>query len=178
MTITEFLAKYPLTITATSIPSRSGASHDLKWEADHWRLTIACPGTARKAFSCEYSTGIGHRVFSAALALRHGVSSDARALGYRDGKRYNGPMDRSLKGREVHALCMAIVAPSLETVLESLSLDASCADQTFHDWCADMGYDTDSRKALDTYMVCQQIATDLRALLGYAGMTDLQSVEW
>ena len=30
-----------------------------------------------------------------------------------------------------------------------------------------MGYDTDSRKGLDTYLACQQTGTDLRRLLGY-----------
>jgi hypothetical protein len=70
------------------------------------------------------------------------------------------------------------VAPSLSMVLESLALDASTGDQTFSDWCADMGYDDDSRKALDTYLGCQKIATDLRALLGGKGLDDMRSVEW
>ena len=142
MTIVEFLAKYPLTMTAVSIPSRSG--HDPKWQADHWRLTITCPGTARKAFTCEYSTGIGHR-----KVQRH-------------------------KG----TVAPQPVAPALAGVLEALSGDASMGDSTFADWCDDLGCDTDSRKALDTYLACQQINGDLRALMGYDGLADLSNVEW
>jgi hypothetical protein len=52
--------------------------------------------------------------------------------------------------------------PSLDDVLHSLVLDASACDQSFDDWCSDYGYDTDSRKALETYLTCQENATKLR----------------
>lgn len=144
MTITNFLAAYPLTLSAIAIPRRSCVSHDPKWEADHWQLTISYPGTARKPFVCEYSTGIGHR-----KVQRH-------------------------KG----TVAPQPVAPSLESVLESLALDVSTGDQTFGDWCADLGYDEDSRRALDSYLACQQVTTGLRALLGGKGLDDLRLVEW
>lgn len=52
--------------------------------------------------------------------------------------------------------------PSLDDVLHSLVLDASACDQSFDDWCGEYGYDTDSRKALETYLACQDNATKLR----------------
>lgn len=70
------------------------------------------------------------------------------------------------------------VAPSLATVLESLALDVSCGEYTFNDFCAELGYDTDSRKALDTYLAYQTIVSDLWRTLGYAAIADLQHVEW
>lgn len=57
-------------------------------------------------------------------------------------------------------------APKIEQVLHSLILDASCGNDTFEDFCANCGYDTDSRKALDAYMACQKIGSDLRRVLG------------
>ena len=47
----------------------------------------------------------------------------------------------------------------------SLLLDGS-ADfdaQSFEDWCADYGYDTDSRKASETYEACCDTGRKLRA---------------
>lgn len=51
-------------------------------------------------------------------------------------------------------------------VLNCLFSDASAALDTFEGWCSDIGYDTDSRKALDMYLACQKTSTDLRKLLG------------
>lgn len=51
-------------------------------------------------------------------------------------------------------------------VLHCLISDASSADNTFEDWCADFGYDSDSRKAERTYKACQRIAVKLNKLLG------------
>lgn len=57
------------------------------------------------------------------------------------------------------------VKPSLPDVLYSLLLDGS-ADfdaSTFEQWCADYGYDTDSRAALATYEACCDTGRKLRA---------------
>lgn len=58
------------------------------------------------------------------------------------------------------------IAPDAPSVLSSLLLDASAADTTFADWCEEYGRDTDSRKALDTFLECQQIGVNLKRLLG------------
>lgn len=50
--------------------------------------------------------------------------------------------------------------PTLADVVYSLASDASAADtaRDFADFCADFGYDTDSRKAERTYRACLDIA--------------------
>ena len=48
------------------------------------------------------------------------------------------------------------VYPAVAGLLYSLQLDASACKQSFDDWCSEYGYDTDSRKALETYLLCQQ----------------------
>lgn len=55
------------------------------------------------------------------------------------------------------------IAPTVDQVLESFWMDASLAQGTFDDFCADLGYDTDSRKALNSYLACQEIASQLNA---------------
>lgn len=52
--------------------------------------------------------------------------------------------------------------PAIAEVLYSLFMDASAADNNFHDWCAEYGYSDDSIKSLNTYKQCLDIATALR----------------
>lgn len=56
--------------------------------------------------------------------------------------------------------------PDAEGVLECLLSDASGADESFESWCADYGYDSDSRKAERTYKLIQSQTAKLRRLLG------------
>lgn len=57
--------------------------------------------------------------------------------------------------------------PTAADVLDCLASDSSSVDQhTFEEWCSELGYDTDSRKAERTYHVCQQQAKQLRKFLG------------
>jgi hypothetical protein len=46
------------------------------------------------------------------------------------------------------------VAPTAASVLYSLLLDSSGAEQNFLDWCGDYGYDSDSMKAHKIYTDC------------------------
>lgn len=55
--------------------------------------------------------------------------------------------------------------PKIRDILHSLYLDCSCAQDTFEDFCDNMGYDTDSRRALDTYLKCQESGHKLRKIM-------------
>lgn len=70
--------------------------------------------------------------------------------------------------------------PTAADVLESLLLDASVGDQSFHDFCADLGYDEDSRKAERLHRECQRIAERLARFLGadYYTLRDQSRDEW
>lgn len=52
--------------------------------------------------------------------------------------------------------------PKVADVLHSLILDASAADENFHDWCANYGYSDDSIKAMNIYKSCLETAQALR----------------
>lgn len=56
--------------------------------------------------------------------------------------------------------------PTVEEVLQSLFLDATAEALTFEEWCAEFGYDDDSRKAERTFKACQKVGRDLKKLLG------------
>lgn len=89
-----------------------------------------------RTFTMSYSTGIGHRRTS---------RNDTRGY-YRD------------------HLTVKPFEPS--QILDCLFSDASAANETFESWASDLGYDPDSRKALDTYLACQKNGIALRKLLG------------
>ena len=56
--------------------------------------------------------------------------------------------------------------PRAADVLSSLVSDASSVHESFEDWCANYGYDTDSRKAERTYKACQELAPKVLRFLG------------
>lgn len=58
--------------------------------------------------------------------------------------------------------------PTAAEVLECLASDAAGVlnSNGFEDWAADLGYDTDSRKAERIYKTCAKQAANLRRLLG------------
>lgn len=64
--------------------------------------------------------------------------------------------------------------PTAADVLDCLASDASSVDtNSFEDWCADLGYDVDSRKAERTYRECKRQAEKLSHFLGGQLMTTL-----
>jgi len=58
------------------------------------------------------------------------------------------------------------VSPAVDDVLDSLTMDVSCViDSTFEQFCAELGYDNDSRKAERVYFACRDTARKLREFL-------------
>lgn len=52
--------------------------------------------------------------------------------------------------------------PSVANVLHALLMDSSTSDQKFQEWCDEMGYSSDSRRAYTVYKACLRIARKLR----------------
>ena len=114
------------------------------WQCDGWRF---CLKKGKQVESFEYFTGTGHRE-----TVRGFV-----AAGMPGAKRVNG-----------HWQAQRQQKPALVGLLHSIVLDSGAARQTFAEWCADFGYDTDSRKALATYEACQICAEKLGRMLTHA----------
>lgn len=58
------------------------------------------------------------------------------------------------------------LAPSMSCVLEVLFMEMGATQEGFEDWAINSGYDTDSRKAYQTYEECRKQADHLVNLLG------------
>lgn len=58
------------------------------------------------------------------------------------------------------------VKPTAIEVLGNMASDASSADESFEDWCANYGYETDSRKAEKTFKAVKKQAVTLKRFLG------------
>ncbi|MGA9527144.1 MAG: hypothetical protein WBS24_03400 [Terriglobales bacterium] len=56
--------------------------------------------------------------------------------------------------------------PTAATVLDCVLSDAQAGVETFEDFAAEMGYDSDSRKAEATWRACKDTALAVRVLLG------------
>ncbi len=67
--------------------------------------------------------------------------------------------------------------PDARDVLGCLWSDSTSADQSFEDWCADYGYDTDSRRLYATWETVQRQTGELRRFLGDALYADLLTVD-
>lgn len=57
-------------------------------------------------------------------------------------------------------------APDLADILNCCASDSSALDETFDDWCSNLGYSTDSRKAHRIFRACVNQTTRLQKLLG------------
>jgi len=110
-----------------------------KWQCDHWRVKVG-------AFETSYYTGLGHR--KAPTFPRPNPP-------YRPGTIAHAEYVKTFKPQ----------TPAAADVLHSLMLDAQAVNESFGDWCSNLGYDSDSIKALNTYQDCCKIGVELRRIL-------------
>ena len=54
--------------------------------------------------------------------------------------------------------------PCIDDIFYSLVMDSMAIEESFEDWCFNFGYDSDSRKALNIYLKCQENANKLQKL--------------
>ena len=110
-------------------------------ECDKWNVTFTAGAGTKQEF--EYCTGLGHR-----------QCVKTRPFGWVN---YSAVQRKTWVKEN-----MLPVTPFAGAVLYCLLSDMSCANDTFVEWCDNMGYDTDSRKALQTYLACQENGAKLR----------------
>lgn len=142
----------------------------------NWRLYLRKPGGAR--FICDYSQGIGHLPEGAykpsyargvtlheAEAIDHATEHGRAYKKSKDGKDYQHRFDIPLK------------KPALEDVLHSLVLDYDVMQYAcFEDWAREVGYDTDSRAAEETYRECLKQSLALRLIFNDAEIQKIREL--
>jgi hypothetical protein len=112
-----------------------------RWPHFAWRVTLQ---RGSESYSSDYRTGIGY--------------AKPMPKGWR----------HSLPDREAKELWLKqpknAIPPTSADIAYSLMSDAQFGSETFEDFCANCGYDTDSRKAFDTYLACQGALNGMRRL--------------
>jgi hypothetical protein len=116
-----------------------------------------------KVWNGPYSMGVGHVKLS-----HHSIPYDLEPV-LNTVEKYG-----TTKNKMEHAKLAAFLAikqkvvPSLSDVLYSILIDGSpyFDDETFEDWCANFGYDVDSRKAERMYRVCDDTGRQMVKALG------------
>ena len=148
--VSAILESAEVTFSAIYRGERKGAlggTHSMdKWDC---AFTLRDGRAAHEEF--EYFTGLGHRKPHASEMAKNSARSLAK-------------VSKRMLAWEQHYKQWPDQpqAPHAADVLHCLILDSSAAEQTFANWCAEFGYDTDSRKAIATYEACQQGADKLR----------------
>ena len=69
-----------------------------------------------------------------------------------------------------------VFVPTSASVLYSLLSDSESGQCTFHEFCEDLGYNEDSRKALDTYLACQNTGKQLNTIFNCNEISSLQTL--
>ena len=144
-----------------SISDPRGEVHDNGWPCIAYSVTIGCE-------TFPWACGIGHVDWKKAAktpSAHRLFGNDARAVEL-------VAAGRTLADRNRTATLAAQIAkaqkvrPSAAEVLACACREGMDADQSFENWCGDFGYDTDSRKAEDTYRACTENGKKARRILG------------
>jgi len=157
-TIDALLKELQLTFDATFVPMKQ--EHE-KYPQLHWKVTIG--NKKGHSLTTDYRQGMGH-----VKGYKQHWNSSWEAKLHAKAARRTCETGRLCRiGQEsYYETTKRQPKPELKNVLYCLVMDSSAIDETFEDWCGNFGYDTDSRKALDTFMLCQNIGIQLRQIVG------------
>lgn len=157
-------ALYGLTMEAIQIPARTDANEDWHKGATHWHVTLR---SDTGQMTVQYSMGSAHRRFVTKPRFGSGWTPGANSDPAR-GARVPQGYGRTVHEAHLLAECTEPIPPTLRDVLSCLRSDAQTVEhgQTFEEWCEDLGYDTDSRRAHRSYGECIQSRHRLMSMIG------------
>ena len=120
------------------------------WMHDKWTVII-------NGQDFEYSTGIGNRV-----ELDRFKRDEFKRIMNKNPKKDKANLalyiDELKKVSKVKPL-------NIDDVLYSLVLDSQFSNETFDDFCDNLGYDNDSMKANETYRACQKNSKKVKTFI-------------
>lgn len=160
--LSEKLAE--LDVKIESVHVRLDETTQPKWPHDLWLCTVSYQGRSEQF---DYHTGVGNRTRKPLSSIR------------REGNRWWDTY-RHCYYTNIEVCRVGLLRPTAPTVADvcyCLLSDAEACVSTFEEWCGTFGYDTDSRKALDTYMACQSNGAKLQRVLGAALVEQLRTLE-
>lgn len=123
----------------------------LKLETDNWQERFTKWDVIINNQNFEYYTGIINRT-----VLNH--------MTYSEIGKFRIKIQELTSKYDLQTLlsCSKAIKPKIDDVLYALISDYQCAQDSFNDFCSNLGYDTDSRKALQIYLDCQENGEKLR----------------
>ncbi|QGZ16403.1 hypothetical protein Hena1_02530 [Erwinia phage Hena1] len=160
--VAEFLKSINVSFKAVSI----GMRKDKDWKGDQFHIVLSRSNNGAR-IATDYSTGTGHRIVRKMGLTRQDVTEMQKIglmavnLGQEDWTNDDRKLANKLSAggwAKVFA-----ITPGAAGVIYSLISDASCGDETHADFCANLGYDEDSRKGLEIYLACQKIGNDFNS---------------
>jgi len=163
--ILAFAAKHNLVAQWVFVPFSQSRNAKEKYPSLNWRYTLG-------SLKGDYTQGSAHcPAYKASVKELEGSDCIMRDEAIRaeceTGRRYNKPYS----GFDTAKL----PEPTIDELLYCLVMDASAIDHpTFVTWAREYGYDTDSRKAEETYKQCLAIGLAFHATLGDTGLRELQ----
>lgn len=164
-----------VTLDAVFVPFSQSRNKGEKNPSLNWRVTLKKDG--REVIATDYMQGSGHcPAYSSptlfASGKRDEYTTQKRIAAECETGRTTSRGDHRTSSFDASG--KKIAPPSVVNVLYSLMQDGRAIDsRDFADWCADYGYDTDSRKAEETYRACLDIGLKLRGTFGEKTMREL-----
>ena len=134
------------------------------WKYDSWRIVFINTKNGNEC-AFDYNTGIGHRLectgYKIPLKFNDYLRSVETVTGV--GKAYitESKLDKSIK--DILGFTVAIL-PTQASVLYCLLSDADFGQESFNDFCDNLGYDNDSMQAFKTYQSCMDTTRKISKL--------------
>lgn len=180
-TLAEFMAKHSINVSFVSLYAKQSS------EGPHkvWQLCYSGILTYKgKSEAFDYFAGYGNANDELREMQKRANRSGLGRFGLANLSVINAILAHGAhslvaqdKVREVMTELCKVWKPKAENLLNCLSLDAQAGCETFADFCANFGYDEDSRKAEAIHRECQKTADKLRALLGRGLVNELNNCE-
>lgn len=110
-----------------------------------------------RTFTTGYTKGAAHRIWK--KKIPYYTKDSCWTKYYKPGEKINIFFKINPDTIKEFKALTEPIPPTIEDVLYCLLADASCVQygQTFEEFCSELGYDTDSRKAEKIFNVCRDV---------------------
>jgi hypothetical protein len=173
----DFAEKHNLKMQVTKL----GFNKDKEWPHFAFDITLSKDD---RTLNIQWSCGEGFPMSDPAVIAKARLGNINRYTAeYRSYGRLT--FDQLAVNRIFHRAALAVFEPSIVEILGSLKLDLSCVYYdgigfvvAFEDFCREIGYDTDSRKAEKIYRACMEQSQCLVRMLGIEATSELLDLEY
>lgn len=160
------LAEMGLSMKCKFVPFSQSRNKSEKYPSLNWKVTIL--KNEKEVLTTDYMAGCGH-----CPSYKQNDNSIYHWKLIKE-ECEKGIAHRYLGGGDTMVPTKIKILPELRDVIYSLVMDADAFEYDFEEWCANLGYDIDSRKAEKIYNECVEIAHKLLRSVGTSGLEKLR----